>query len=232
MNGILTWIVCLIVALGLPGIAHGLDGAGSADDGLDAAKREMARVFAQAWTTEGMSVGVYDRPGWDDEEWRFGGKNFDRRAEMLEHNYSMMLCRENLKGAPPEALFYGWFNVSAGHRGAFRPFIPVHDSRWVFVLRPLGNEEEPAEDVIIRSFEDGREVSWTLVEGFSGTGCLAWNQETSKQDWERPDYLAPLSEEELADLRRCGEWASGKRGAEERPSPVTPWGREVLKWLE
>lgn len=222
----------LLLAAGVAMVA--CRGAAEEGDGggLSPEKAEMARVFAGAWRSGEISVGVYspfepsDTEYWEDEQYSA------ERREMSRSGYYFLLLREKLKGNPPKAIYQ---NIVIGTCGQahVRPLFVEPGARMVFVLRRLPPGGEGKEHLVFPTSAVGQEREiYMAEEGYAGVGCLEWPEKDlfGKPAPEAPAWYVRLSAEEIEDFRSCGEWSAGKREGVDAPAPMTAWGRALLKW--
>lgn len=196
---------------------------------LSVEKAKMIPVFAEAWLSDEMSVGVYSPPEESDPGCWATKEHFDERLEMLQKGYYPLYLREKLKGEPPELLYHNHVMVVCGHAPS-RPLFIFRGARMVFVLRRCLPGDEAKDYLLFHtsSSEDTNEP-YMAVEGYAGVGCLEWptKEERREKLWtEMPDWFVHISADEIEDFRHCGEWCAG----DESKAPLTPWGQELQKW--
>jgi len=200
--------------------------SGSGEDGrLTAEKTEMAQVFAEAWRAEENSVGIYSKPEFEDADYWCGGKYFPEVEELDQQGYRPLVLRESLKGNPPQAMYFRTVLVMDG-KGTKGPFFLSYGARAVFVLRrlPPGGQGKDNLVFLVPTSETSREY-YMAEGGYAGFGCLEWPTEDrfGHPNPNIPKYFVRLSEEEIEDFKRCGEWVAGN----ETKTPETPWGRAM-----
>ncbi len=191
-------------------------------------KAKMVPVFAEAWLSDEMSVGVYSPPEESDPGCWATKEHLDERLEMLQKGYYPLYLREKLKGNPPELIYH---NHVLGVCGAasIRPLFINQGARMVFVLRRFMPGDE-AKDALLfpTSASEESNEPYMAEEGYAGVGCLEWPEKDQfgHPCYAMPDWFVRISADEIEDFRHCGEWCAG----DESKAPLTPWGQELQKW--
>ncbi len=195
---------------------------------LSVEKAKMIPVFAEAWLSDEMSVGVYSPPEESDPGCWATKEHLDERLEMLQKGYYPLYLREKLKGNPPELIYH---NHVLGVCGAasIRPLFINQGARMVFVLRRFMPGDE-AKDALLfpTSASEESNEPYMAEEGYAGVGCLEWPEKDQfgHPCYAMPDWFVHISADEIEDFRHCGEWCAG----DESKAPLTPWGQELQKW--
>lgn len=194
-------------------------------EGLTAEKMEMAQVFAEAWLSGENSVGIYSMPEFEEADYWCGGTFFHNAYELLMQGYGPLALRKSLKGNPPHAMYFQSGLVMDG-KGPRRPFLMSPGARVVFVLRRLPPGGQGEDNLVFLGPTSGTTREYFMAEGgYAGVGCLEWPMEDrfGNPVPNIPKYVVRLSEEELEDFKRCGEWVAGNA----TKTPETPWGRAL-----
>ena len=156
---------------------------------------------------------------WQDETY------YAEIREMFRSGYYLLLLRDALKGNPPKTIYH---NIVIGTCGKEqdRPLFVEPGARLVFVLRRLPPGREGKDNLVFPTSAVGQEREVYMVEeGYAGVGCLEWPEKDifGKPVSGAPAWYVRLSEEEIEDFKRCGEWVAGN----ETKTPETPWGRAM-----
>lgn len=193
-------------------------------------KAKMVPVFAEAWLSDEMSVGIYSPPEMTDFEsyWRTDEHRAEKK-EMTKRGYYPLHLREKLKGDPPELIYHNHVMVVCGHKPS-RPLFIFSGARMVFVLRRFLPGDDAQDDLLFpTSASEDTNEPYMAEGGYAGVGCLEWPTKEQRREklWtEMPNWFVRISADEIEDFRHCGEWCAG----DESKAPLTPWGQELQKW--